>query len=60
MQMKVARQLDPIIVVSENTRKDLAKDFKIDIKKTRKVLHGIDHLTFKPIEKIKRKSKNFD
>ena len=56
MQMKVARQLDPIIVVSENTRKDLAKDFKIDIKKTRKVLHGIDHLTFKPIEKIKRKS----
>ena len=56
MQMKVARQLDPIIVVSENTRKDLAKDFKIDIKKTRKVLHGIDHLTFRPIEKIKRKS----
>ena len=55
MQMKVARQLDPIIVVSENTRKDLARDFKIDISKTRKVLHGIDHLTFRPIEKIKRK-----
>ena len=56
MQMKVARQLDPIIVVSENTRKDLARDFNIDISKTRKVLHGIDHLTFRPIEKIKRKS----
>ena len=55
MQMKVARKLDPIIVVSENTRKDLARDFKIDINKTRKVLHGIDHLTFRPIEKIKRK-----
>ena len=55
MQMKVARKLDPIIVVSENTRKDLARDFKIDINKTRKVLHGIDHLTFCPIEKIKRK-----
>ena len=55
MQMKVARQLDPIIVVSENTRQDLARDFKIDTSKTRKVLHGIDHLTFRPIEKIKRK-----
>ena len=34
MQIKVARKLDPIIVVSENTRKDLVKDFKIDPKKT--------------------------
>ena len=55
MQMHVARQLDPIIVVSENTRKDLVRDFKVDIKKTRKVLHGIDHLTFRPINGIKRK-----
>ena len=55
MQMHVARQLDPIIVVSENTRKDLVRDFKVDIKKTRKVLHGIDHLTFRPIDGIKRK-----
>ena len=55
MQMHVARQLDPIIVVSENTRKDLVRDFKVDIKKTRKVLHGIDHLTFRPIDEIKRK-----
>ena len=55
MQMQVARQLDPIIVVSENTRKDLVRDFKVDIKKTRKVLHGIDHLTFRPIDEIKRK-----
>ena len=55
MQIKVARQLNPIIVVSENTRKDLVKDFKIDPSKTRKVLHGIDHKTFRPIESIKRK-----
>ena len=55
MQMHVARQLDPIIVVSENTRKDLVRDFRVDIKKTRKVLHGIDHLTFRPIDRIKRK-----
>ena len=55
MQMHVARQLDPIIVVSENTRKDLVRDFRVDIKKTRKVLHGIDHLTFRPIDGIKRK-----
>jgi len=54
MQIKVARKLDPIIVVSENTRKDLVKDFKIDPKKTRKVLHGIDHETFKPIKNIGR------
>ena len=54
MQIKVARKLDPIIVVSENTRKDLVKDFKIDPKKTRKVLHGIDHETFKPIKNIVR------
>tara|TARA_B100001146_G_scaffold146109_1_gene128225 strand:- start:580 stop:1797 length:1218 start_codon:yes stop_codon:yes gene_type:complete len=54
MQIKVARKLDPIIVVSENTRKDLVKDFKIDPKKTRKVLHGIDHETFKPIKNIAR------
>ena len=56
MQIKVARKLDPIIVVSENTRKDLIKDFKIDSKKTRKVLHGIDHETFHPIPSIKRKN----
>ena len=55
MQIKVARQLNPIIVVSENTRKDLVKDFKIDPDRTRKVLHGIDHKTFRPIENIKRK-----
>ena len=55
MQIRVARKLDPIIVVSENTRKDLEKDFGIDPKKTRKVLHGIDHLTFRPIEEIERK-----
>ena len=56
MQIKVARKLDPIIVVSENTRKDLIKDFKIDSGKTRKVLHGIDHETFHPIPSIKRKN----
>ena len=55
MQIKVARKLDPIIVVSENTRKDLIKDFKIESKKTRKVLHGIDHETFHPIPSINRK-----
>ena len=56
MQIKVARKLDPIIVVSENTRKDLIKDFKIESKKTRKVLHGIDHETFHPIPSINRKN----
>ena len=60
MQIRVARKLDPIIVVSENTRKDLIKDFKIDTKKTRKVLHGIDHETFQPIPSIKSKPRPID
>ena len=29
MQMKVARQLDPVIVVSESTKRDVAKEFGV-------------------------------
>jgi glycosyltransferase involved in cell wall biosynthesis len=55
MQIKVARQLDPLIVVSESTRRDVAREFGVDVSKTRLVLHGIDHVQFRPIPHVKRR-----
>jgi len=54
MQIKVARQLDPVIVVSESTKRDVTRDFKLDPQKMRLVLHGIDHETFRPRPDVKR------
>ena len=55
MQIKVARQLDPLIVVSESTRRDVAREFGVDVSKTRLVLHGIDHVQFRPMPHVKRR-----
>jgi glycosyltransferase involved in cell wall biosynthesis len=55
MQIKVARQLDPLIVVSESTRRDVVREFGVDASKTRLVLHGIDHLQFRPMPHVKRR-----
>lgn len=55
MQIKVARKLDPLIVVSESTRRDVARDFGVDPKRTRLVLHGIDHIQFRPLPHVKRR-----
>lgn len=55
MQMKVARELDPIIVVSESTKRDVQTDFGIEEDRIRLVFHGIDHHQFRPIPEIKRK-----
>lgn len=55
MQIKVARQLDPLIVVSDSTRRDVATDFGVDPAKMQRIHHGIDHHTFKPCPRIKRK-----
>ncbi len=55
MQIKVARQLDPLIVVSESTRRDVVREFGVDVSKTRLVLHGIDHIQFRPMPHIKRR-----
>lgn len=55
MQIKVARQLDPLIVVSESTRRDVARDFGIKPERTHLVLHGIDHVQFKPLPHVKRR-----
>jgi len=56
MQMKVARELDPLIVVSDSTRRDVQTDFGIDPAKMQRIYHGIDHHTFKPCPRIKRKT----
>jgi len=56
MQIKVARQLNPTIVVSESTRRDVAKDFGIDPETLHLVYHGIDTDTFRPLKGIKRKN----
>ena len=55
MQIKVARRLDPLIVVSESTRRDVVREFGVDASKTRLVLHGIDHLQFRPMPEVKRR-----
>ncbi len=55
MQIKVTRELDPIIVVSESTRRDVARDFGLDPKRLHLVYHGIDTETFRPMPEIKRK-----
>ena len=55
MQIKVARQLDPLIVVSESTRRDVVREFGVKRERTRLVLHGIDHIQFRPMPHIKRR-----
>jgi glycosyltransferase involved in cell wall biosynthesis len=55
MQIKVARELDPLIVVSESTRRDVVREFGVKAERTRLVLHGIDHIQFRPIPTIKRR-----
>ncbi len=55
MQIKVARELDPLIVVSESTRRDVTRDFGVDPARTRLVLHGIDHIQFRPLPHVKRR-----
>lgn len=54
MQMKVARQLDPVIVVSESTRRDVQSEFGIDQDKLTLVYHGIDTEKFRPLPHIQR------
>ena len=57
MQKKVARALDPIIVVSESTKRDVVADFGLDPKGMITVYHGIDAEVFRPYPEIARKTK---
>ena len=56
MQIKVARQLDPLIVVSDSTKRDVITDFGVDPGKMVRIHHGIDHQLFKPQPHITRKT----
>ncbi len=56
MQKKVARQLDPVIVVSESTKRDVVKEFGVDPKNMRVVLHGINARDFHPEPGVVRKT----
>ncbi len=54
-QIKVARQLDPVIVVSESTRRDVARDFGIAPERLDLVYHGVDCELFRPLPHIERR-----
>jgi len=54
MQKKVARLLDPIIVVSDSTRRDVSKDFRVPIERMETVHHGINLEQWRPLPHIKR------
>ncbi len=54
MQMRVARELDPLIVVSDSTLRDVARDFKVQRNRMVRIYHGIDHELFQPQPHIKR------
>ncbi len=55
MQMKVARALDLLIVVSDSTKRDVHKDFKIPMQRMVRIHHGIDHELFTPQPHITRR-----
>lgn len=56
MQKKVARRLDPIIVVSESTRRDVATDFGMSPDTMEVVYHGIDNEQWRPMPEVTRKT----
>lgn len=55
MQKRVSKRLSKIITVSEFSKMDIGKDFKIPANKFHVVPNGIDTDTFYPIPEIKRK-----
>ncbi|NWG47194.1 MAG: glycosyltransferase family 4 protein, partial [Alphaproteobacteria bacterium] len=55
MQIKVARRLDPVIVVSKSTERDVVRDFGLDPARMHLVYHGIDTGTFRPLEGVARR-----
>ncbi|MGC6512535.1 MAG: glycosyltransferase family 4 protein [Parvibaculales bacterium] len=55
MQIKVARRLNHIIVPSDNTQKDVIKDFGLKPDNIYRIHLGIDHETYKPVETVTRK-----
>ncbi len=54
MQKRVARKLPSIITVSDSSKKDIAKEFKIPESNFTTIPNGIDLNNFYPIESIKK------
>jgi len=48
MQAKVARQLPVVITPSENSRRDVATEFGVDLTRTKSILLGVDDNFFPP------------
>ena len=46
---------DPLIVVSESTKRDVHTDFKIPMERMVRIHHGIDHELFTPQPHITRR-----
>jgi len=55
MQKRVAQRLPNLITVSDSSKKDIAKEFKIPEKRFTTIPIGIDTNSFYPIDTIKRK-----
>lgn len=56
MQKKVAKLLDPIIVVSESTRNDVSVDFGVPKDRMEVCYHGIDYEQWHPLPDVERES----
>ncbi len=54
MQIKVARQLRPVIVVSDSTKRDVVREFGVKEENMKTVYHGINHEVFEPRPHITR------
>lgn len=55
MQKRVARRLNRIITVSEFSKQDIGKEFRVPLNRFSVVPNGIDTQTFHPIPEIRRK-----
>ena len=55
MQIKVARELEDLIVVSKSTLHDVSKDFGLDPNRLQLCYHGIDTEQWRPMPEIERK-----
>lgn len=53
--IKIALKADHIVTISESTKKDMQKLFKIDDKKVSVILPGVDHSLFFPLKKNKNR-----
>lgn len=55
MQKQVARQLDRIITVSDQAKRDIQRDFEVEADRIRTVYNGIDTSTFRPVSGVSRR-----